>query len=444
MTLVRTDAIVIGGGPAGCAAALGLRRAGASCVLVERRGEAAFRIGETLGPGAGKVLERLGVGESFAAEHHVSSYAIASSWGEEALRIENRLFDARGPGWHLDRARFDGWLLDRASAAGVEVRRPATLRQCVREHDRWRVTLADASEPSVIEAGLLVDATGPAARIARTQGARPLIYDRMVGWSIVLPHQPTADGFLLIEAVRDGWWYSVPIPGGGLLVAFVTGAGADGARVDTPTAWAEQLDATVHIRARCPSGLPTVPPRAWPITSARVDRCTGPGWIAVGDAAATFDPLAAVGVEKALATGADAASAIVAGGDAMDDYTRTMDERFETYLSLRCVHYLAEARWPEAPFWHRRRRQPPEDVDVTLPPDAMLRLSTAVPARVPEEVATLVAAREWTDLRTALVHPTTAHACAARLRSRPGSRAGDRRVITALQTMVECGTLRSA
>jgi flavin-dependent dehydrogenase len=90
--------------------------------------------------------------------------------------------------------------------------------------------------------------------------------------------------------------------------------------------------------------------------------------VAVGDAAASYDPLSGQGVIRALQTGLSAAVAVMAAQDgrvhALDDYADGVAEDFRQYLRLRQEYYRAEQRWPASTFW-RRRHAPP--APVTLP-----------------------------------------------------------------------------
>ena len=93
--------------------------------------------------------------------------------------------------------------------------------------------------------------------------------------------------------------------------------------------------------------------------SAYLDRPTGPDWLAVGDAASSFDPLSSQGIYKALADGLKAAEAITAwlDGDtgALDKYAAFVASRFADYRRNRAYFYAVERRWAGSPFWARRR-----------------------------------------------------------------------------------------
>jgi hypothetical protein len=100
----------------------------------------------------------------------------------------------------------------------------------------------------------------------------------------------------------------------------------------------------------------------------------GDGWLAVGDAAASHDPLSASGIARALDSGAHAAVAIhalLARGDEapLAAYAERQTRGFELYCDTWARYYQIEQRWPGSPFWSRRHRR------VTLDPAARLVLA---------------------------------------------------------------------
>ena len=94
------------------------------------------------------------------------------------------------------------------------------------------------------------------------------------------------------------------------------------------------------------------------MASALLDRVEGDGWLAVGDAASAYDPIASQGIHKALADAADASRTIAAAtGHAQPPpwrYGERVAARFDDYLANRAHLYALERRWTDQPFWHER------------------------------------------------------------------------------------------
>lgn len=123
------DAAVIGGGPAGAAAALALARAGRAPRGLDAR-RARIQVGEGLPPAAGPLLRDLGALEPFLAAGHLPSFGNERSWGRGRTEIHDFIRDPNGNGWHLDRVRFDAMMrrLAHGRGPGVRAHRGETLR----------------------------------------------------------------------------------------------------------------------------------------------------------------------------------------------------------------------------------------------------------------------------------------------------------------------------
>jgi flavin-dependent dehydrogenase len=362
------DVAVVGGGPAGAAAAIRLARAGLRVAVIAADDGDADKIGESLAPSARMVLERIGLWEQHRAAGHRPCYANRSSWGGDEIDSYDFLRDPHGHGWHLDRRRFETMLADEATRAGCRWLSRTRVESLARSRDGWRVGITTAALPTDIAGRFVIDATGRSSRIARSQGARRVFHDHLVALTAFLTPdgEPVIDGATLIEAVADGWWYSAGLPDGRLVCAFMTdpdllrrsgGAG--------PAAWMERLARSHHTRTRVEAGghRLAVSPAVASAASAILDPLAGAGWVAAGDAAAAYDPLSSHGIATALATGWDAAATVLAtlDGDpeAADAYGHRVRRGFAGYLDARAAYYELEERWPDAPFWQRRRRHGP-------------------------------------------------------------------------------------
>jgi flavin-dependent dehydrogenase len=350
-------ALVVGGGPAGAAAAVQLARAGHATTIVERTCGNGWRAGETLPPAASEVLRALGVWERFLADGHRPSRRIASAWGEGRLHLEHHLFNRHGTGWHIDRVRFDGMLVAAAEEAGARRRRGARVTSLERSGHRWRVVLSAGGVRTVEECEWLVDATGRGAALARMLGERWIDDDRTV--AIVGRLAPVAPGAsvsveeaLLVESAERGWWYSAMLPDGTLHAAYLTDG--DEIAVAASDCWHAALASTSHTAARA-RGFALTGIRVRRASTGCVTRAAGPGWVAVGDAAMAHDPLSGQGLVHALDTGMRGAAALLSDGEGTEAYRAAVWTRRQAYLRQRADVYRRETRWPASPYWRRRR-----------------------------------------------------------------------------------------
>ena len=112
MTLSESfDLVIIGGGPAGAAAAITLASKGFRIAIIERSNYSMLRIGETLPPSISRFLIDLGVWNLFLKGDHIKSFAIRSAWGSKKLHDSIHIYNPYGSGWHINRTRFDEMLI---------------------------------------------------------------------------------------------------------------------------------------------------------------------------------------------------------------------------------------------------------------------------------------------------------------------------------------------
>ena len=170
---------------------------------------------------------------------------------------------------------------------------------------------------------------------------------------------------LLLEAAEDGWWYTAPLPEGKLIAVFLTDADfIQREKLTQPDRWMAQLASTTEQSRRVQEHGLTLDGeiRIVPAGSSFLDCVAGDGWMAAGDAAASFDPLSAQGIMSAINSGLDAAHAAAAwlSGDrkAPVAYADRVRCGYAKYLTHRSVYYRIEHRWLNGEFWKTRHALP--------------------------------------------------------------------------------------
>jgi flavin-dependent dehydrogenase len=250
------------------------------------------------------------------------------------------LFDPGGCGWFVERWRLAAGLREAAVAAGARLRR-AWVRGVVPGDRRAPGLVLD--DGAAVRPGWVVDASGRRAVGGRRLGARRVQHDRLVG--LCRRYDADPDPATLVEAVPDGWWFSAPVATGLITIRFGDADLTDWRRADD--------DPPPHTRARVAAAGRAERPVLVAASTSRLRPITGPRWVAVGDAAATPDPLSSSGLLHGLSSARAAVAAIV--GDDLPAYDRQERERFDEHLRQRRAHYDVERRFSDAEFWRRRR-----------------------------------------------------------------------------------------
>lgn len=343
------DALVIGGGPAGCATAITLARNGLAVCLVDD-GRRTSWPGETLPAGSTTVVAD--VFGTTALEGHHQAFCIQAAWETEELQVTDGLSHPLGEGWLLDRHAFDRRAKSAAAQAGATIVNGHAF--VARESDG---TFVASVRERACRAALLIDATGRSAVIARRAGARLEQRSRLLACIVACPERGDRTQATTVESVAEGWWYSTPTPRGGRVLALVS----DFDLVPRGTArhewWLASLRSTLHLRQLASKGLVmhgegAAAMRVSQAGTGWLSESCGPGWIAVGDAAAHFDPLSSQGLLTGILMGARAGQAVV--DDTLEDWSVDYRMLVEDHLGLSRYYYGLVDRWPESQFWMRR------------------------------------------------------------------------------------------
>jgi flavin-dependent dehydrogenase len=356
------DVLVLGGGPAGLAAALRIRqKSPASVLVVEACAGSRERVGETVPPDILPLLHQLGLAESFRRSGHLPCPGGISSWGRAKPGFNDFILNPLGPAWHLNRRRFEQLLAGAAVAAGAQMVNETRFVTAERNGGGFLALLRNRSGEYRTQARWMIDATGPNARFARQQGARQQVHDRLM--AIACFFHLRAGVFssqTILETSPRGWWYGARLPEDRILTMLVTEPGDVRQLIAGGYAlWREELQATGLLGPRLAAcELQEDKFLCLPVLSSFLDPLEGERWMAIGDAASCYDPISSQGIYKALADAADAASQVTGALRFAElppwRYSHRVHHRFLDYLANRRYLYQLEQRWPGAVFWSRR------------------------------------------------------------------------------------------
>lgn len=367
-----SDVAIIGGGPAGTAAALTLaKRSDLSVTVLERGAYTTPKVGESLSPGVRSLLHYLDLWPRFEAEQMLDLFGTEAAWGSQTLGSMDFILTLHGAGWSLDRQAFERMMAEEAARRGTDLRTGCHVRACRYDGTAWTLDLGG----SVLRANFVIDAAGRTSPFSLAHGAVRQRNDTLTALTARLPRLQSMPHMTRVEAFRDGWWYAAPLPSGEVILCLFSDASRiHDLRLSDPAIWADALRNTQHIKETVdlstdlrPDTLEVFPAFSGVITN--VD--PGLPMIAAGDAMAARDPLSSSGIPNAIAGGIQAARVaadhLFGKGTLKAAYLDSVMLDHNTYMKAHWKTYRTESRWSDAPFWRFRTAQ------VNRHPDTMIQ-----------------------------------------------------------------------
>jgi len=359
------EVVVLGGGPAGCAAATLLARRSHRVALVTPDTPPAAPLAESIPPSTRRIVEELGFLEAVRSAGLHPNRGNTVWWAGAEPRVES--FPDDRIGVHTDRRRLEEALLSAAEASGVAVYRGTTARNAVESEDGWAVRAVRGDGPELhLHAAWVVDATGRHGLLARREGREPdrsttttaLVrrWRRPGGW----PQE--FGGHTLIESYADGWAWSVPL-GHDLRCFTVMVDQRDGALDgnDVGVTLERELSRASHLAALLREAAPAGAAWACPASLYTAPRFAREGLVLAGDAASFIDPLSSFGVKKALSSGWLAGIVLHTAltdppmtSAALDFYDARERATYRSYRAASAEFFEEAASAHGTPYWGRR------------------------------------------------------------------------------------------
>ena len=321
---MKTDVVIVGGGPAGAASALFLQRQGIRPIIVEQEAFPRYHIGESLTGAAGKVLRDLGMEaemyrRGFPTKQGVKVFGQSEriSWFVPVTgRDENWQLFAWDT-WQVRRSEFDRLLLDRAVAGGssiVQGRAVGVLKADDEAVTGLQVQMADGGLQE-IRSELVLDCSGQATWLAGLGGVTgPKYlgsYDKQIAiFSQVADAMRTdggtrethPDNTLIFYQKKYHWAWFIPLDREVVSVGVVIPAAYFLEKRESKRDFLLRELHELHpeLKRRLPELQLVEDVHVIPNYSFQVRGFTGRGFMCVGDAHRFLDPIFSFGVTVAL------------------------------------------------------------------------------------------------------------------------------------------------
>lgn len=307
------DVVVVGAGPAGCAAAVVAARAGLSVGLLDR---ATFPRSKTCGDAvsnraSGIVDDMVGQTDALASIPHARVHAGAAVF-PDGSRIVRQFGSA--PAWIVPRLHLDHLLRQAAESAGAVVHEGIRVRRL--DTVAGRVVAAEA-DGARFDADAVIAADGPGS-VAWAALGQPYRRGANLAVGITAYHEgidfsgaPDTTEHYFEDGLLAGYGWIFPEVDGESNVGVYQRADRFNDRGAKLPALLEQFIAAHPERFAKSRAIRRTRQWALPVM-ARPWPPAGPGVLACGDAAYAIDPLSGEGIFQALHTGTLAGQTVVA------------------------------------------------------------------------------------------------------------------------------------
>jgi flavin-dependent dehydrogenase len=338
------DVVVIGGGPAGSAAATLLAQAGRKVVLLEKDSHPRFHIGESLLPASLPLFEKLGVAEEVRAigmQKHGATFI--SPWHDNVSGFD--FAEGTDPSlayaFQVRRSEFDEILFRRAGRAGAETLENTRVREFdlggAGERPMVRATSADGGVHEW-RPRFIVDASGRDTLIGNRLKVKRR--DKDHASAAIYGHFRNArrdsgrmEGNIIILWFEHGWYWFIPLKDGTTSVGAVVWPYYMNSRAKPPREFfLDTLAMSPELTSRLADAQLVGEPVATGNYSYECELCQGENYIMVGDAYTFIDPMFSSGVHLGINgafAGAEVVEARLVGDAAAEVKAR---ERFDFVL----------------------------------------------------------------------------------------------------------------
>jgi len=355
------DALIIGAGPAGCAASAVLAEKGRRVLVLEREKFPRYHIGESLLPFTFQPLQRLGLIDKMRQSAFVKKYSVQfispNGKASQPFYFFTR-YDREtvAQTWQVLRSEFDSILMENARAKGAAVLEEVTVKELLGENGRVTGVRAQLKDGQVTEfrAPITLDCSGKEsfAAVRNQWRVKDPQLNKVAVWTYYrgAKRDPGVDeGATTVAYVPEkGWFWYIPQHNQMVSVGVVAeGKYLTRDGIKAPEAiFKRELEQNAWIKDHLSSGQQV---GSYFITSEysfHSRHCATTGLLLVGDAFCFLDPVFSSGLMFALKSGVLAADTVheaLAAGDLSParfrEYAKTLRAGVENMRKLVYAFY---------------------------------------------------------------------------------------------------------
>ncbi|HTA31430.1 MAG TPA: tryptophan 7-halogenase [Candidatus Cybelea sp.] len=312
------DALIIGAGPAGSAAAAILAEYGHRVLMLEREKFPRYHIGESLLPFTFQPLQRLGLIDKMRGSAFVKKYSVQfvspSGRASQPFYFFNR-YDREtvAQTWQVLRSEFDQMLLDNARTKGALVKEETTVLDLLQDGPRVVGARAQTKGGPAVEyhAPITLDCSGKESfsAVRNHWRVKDPFLNKIAVWTYykgALRDEGIDAGATTVAYVPEkGWFWYIPQHNDMISVGVVAeGKYLTRDGVKAPEAiFKRAVEENQWIKQHVACGEQTGPYRLTSEYTHHARHCGTEGLLLVGDAFAFLDPVFSSGVMLALKSG---------------------------------------------------------------------------------------------------------------------------------------------